>query len=50
MLHPKEKENTDRLCSNPKCDELGIYPAPKSRDQLREYLYFCLFFSHTAKG
>ncbi len=42
MLHPKEKENTDRLCSNPKCDELGIYPAPKSRDQLREYLYFCI--------
>ena len=42
MLNTKQKEKTDRFCSNPKCDELGIYPAPKSRDQLREYLYFCI--------
>ena len=42
MLHSSQKENQDRICSNPKCKELGIYPAPKSRDQLREYLYFCI--------
>ena len=42
MLHSSQKENQDRICSNPKCKELGIYPAPKSRDQLRVYLYFCI--------
>ena len=42
MLHTKQKENTERICSNPKCNELGVYPAPKSRDKLREYLYFCI--------
>ena len=42
MLRANQKENQDRICSNPKCKELGLYPAPKSRDQLREYLYFCI--------
>tara|TARA_B100000900_G_scaffold407334_1_gene419873 strand:- start:11 stop:547 length:537 start_codon:yes stop_codon:yes gene_type:complete len=42
MLHTKQKKNTERLCSNPECLELGVYPAPKSRDKLREYLYFCI--------
>ena len=42
MLRTNQKENQDRVCSNPKCKELGLYPAPKSRDQLREYLYFCI--------
>ena len=42
MLHTNQKEKQERICSNPKCKELGIYPAPKSRDQLREYLYFCI--------
>jgi hypothetical protein len=42
MLHSNQKENMERICSNPKCNELGVYPAPKSRDQLREYLYFCI--------
>ena len=42
MFHTKQKENTDRICSNPKCNELGVYPAPKSREELREYLYFCI--------
>ena len=42
MLRTNQKENQDRICSNPKCKELGLYPAPKSRDQLREYLYFCI--------
>ncbi len=35
MLHTNQKENQDRICSNPKCNELGLYPAPKSRDQLK---------------
>ena len=42
MLHTNQKEKQKRTCSNPKCNELGIFPAPKSRDQLREYLYFCI--------
>ena len=42
MLHTNQKEKKERICSNPKCNELGVYPAPKSRDQLREYLYFCI--------
>ena len=42
MLHTKQKEKIERICSNPECNEMGIYPAPKSRDNLREYLYFCI--------
>ena len=42
MLHNSQNENRERICSNPKCKELGIYPAPKSRSQIREYLYFCI--------
>ena len=42
MLHSKQKENPERICSNPDCNDLGIYPAPKSRDNLKEYLYFCI--------
>ena len=42
MLHTNQKENSERICSNPECNELGVYPAPKSREKLREYLYFCI--------
>ena len=42
MLRTNQKEKQERICSNPKCNELGVFPAPKSRDQLREYLYFCI--------
>ena len=38
MLNNKQKEDIERICSNPDCNELGLYPAPKSRDKLREYL------------
>ncbi len=31
-----------RLCSHPSCGQAGEYPAPKSRDQLNEYFFFCL--------
>lgn len=31
-----------RNCEHPSCDEEGVYRAPKSRDNLRSYLWFCL--------
>ena len=42
MQNIKKQQNTERSCSNPDCDELGVHPAPKSRENLREYLYFCI--------
>ena len=42
MLNTTQKENNPRSCYNPDCKELGIYPAPKSKENLREYLYFCI--------
>ena len=42
MLNTKQNENAEKICSNPGCEEAGLYPAPKSRDNLREYLYFCI--------
>ena len=42
MLNTKQNENAEKTCSNPGCKEAGLYPAPKSRDNLREYLYFCI--------
>ena len=48
MLHTNQKEKQERICSNPKCNELGEYPAPKSRDQIREYLLPIKFSTVTA--
>jgi len=31
-----------RFCDQPGCTQEGLYPAPKSRQQLREYYWFCL--------
>ena len=31
-----------RLCEAPNCKEHGDFPAPKSREALRDYRYFCL--------
>ncbi|MEI6985932.1 MAG: J domain-containing protein [Rhodospirillaceae bacterium] len=31
-----------RGCERPGCPGDGVYPAPKSRDRLREYFWFCL--------
>ena len=42
MQKIKKQPSAERSCSNPDCNELGIYPAPKSRENLREYLYFCI--------
>jgi hypothetical protein len=33
---------TDRLCDRPGCDGEGLYRAPKNRNSLREYFWFCL--------
>ena len=35
-------EATGRLCDAPDCGRAGEYRAPKSRDQLRDYYWFCL--------
>lgn len=31
-----------RVCDHPGCEEEGCYRAPRSRDRLREYYWFCL--------
>lgn len=31
-----------RFCESPGCIHVGAYPAPKDRDRLREYYWFCL--------
>jgi hypothetical protein len=33
---------TDRLCDRPGCAGEGLYRAPKHRDSLRDYFWFCL--------
>ena len=42
MLNTKNQENSNRVCDKSDCNETGIYPAPKSRTNLREYYYFCI--------
>ena len=39
---PDNSQPEMRLCEAPNCSELGEFPAPKSRNNLREYRYFCL--------
>jgi len=34
-------ETSQRKCEHPGCEKLGQYRAPKSPDQLDEYLWFC---------
>ncbi len=31
-----------RSCDHPGCDNEGLYPAPKSRERLRDHYHFCL--------
>lgn len=38
----KQEPQTIRVCEHEGCAEPGLYPAPKSRQNLREYYYFCL--------
>ena len=42
MLKTKYQQNHNRICNSPDCEELGLYPAPKSRNNLKEYYYFCI--------
>ena len=42
MLNTKQNQNSEKICSNPGCKETGVYPAPKSRENLSEYLYLCI--------
>ncbi len=34
-------ETSTRTCNHPGCNEAGLYRAPKSPDQLDEFLWFC---------
>ena len=35
-------EEAPRLCAHENCEEIGSYPAPKSPQQLRNYIWLCL--------
>ncbi|MDI9350352.1 MAG: hypothetical protein QM537_10175 [Candidatus Symbiobacter sp.] len=37
-----ETARTSHRCDHPECHEEGKYPAPQSRDKLRDYYWFCL--------
>ncbi len=37
-----QDESQQHRCAAEGCAEEGIYPAPRSRDALRDYLWFCL--------
>ena len=43
---PKKKarteEITERRCAHAGCNDEGLYRAPRSRDDLRDYIWFCL--------
>ncbi len=37
------KNNTiKRICDSSRCNKEGLYPAPKSREKLNEYNFFCI--------
>ncbi len=40
-LDRRERE-PERRCAWPGCAEAGRYPAPRSRENLRDYIWFCL--------
>jgi len=42
IYEPGRKEAPERLCDRPDCCEPGYYRAPKARDRLDEYHWFCL--------
>lgn len=39
---PLDQGEDLRECAWPDCTEAGLYPAPRSRDELRDYQHFCL--------
>jgi hypothetical protein len=42
FLRPQRPPVMERRCDMPACDCLGEYRAPKSRDRLTDYFWFCL--------
>ena len=43
-----ENEPDVRICDHPDCEEMGEFRAPRSRSDLRNYLWFCL--AHVLRG
>ena len=43
----KNNKKETKNCGVPNCKEEGIYPAPKSKENLNEYDYYCL--NHISK-
>ena len=35
-------EESQQCCAYEGCDEAGVYPAPRSREHLRDYIWLCL--------
>ncbi len=38
----KEQSAQEKICDAESCSNIGIYPAPRNRDELRTYFWFCL--------
>jgi hypothetical protein len=38
---PRDRGQTLQVCAHPDCEDPGVHPAPKSRDRLRDYFWFC---------
>ena len=38
---PRARHQTPPLCAHPDCLEDGVHPAPKARDRLQDYYWFC---------
>ena len=38
----KEQHAQEKICDANSCSEVGLYPAPRNRDELRTYFWFCL--------
>ncbi|MDC1382132.1 J domain-containing protein [Candidatus Puniceispirillum sp.] len=41
-INKHQKDLQPRECAAENCPAEGLYPAPKSRDALRDYIWFCL--------
>ena len=41
-IDQSQNDARPRRCAAIGCRDEGLYPAPKSRDALRDYIWFCL--------
>ena len=43
-IHPRDRADNPEapVCAHKGCGESGIYPAPRSRREIRDYIWFCL--------